>query len=53
MRHLVDSKEVEINQMKISHKEQLELYKMIYKDSGYREAEQVYQEKATRYSLLF
>jgi len=48
MRRLINNKEVEMSQLKADHKNQLDMYKVIYKESGYREAEQVHQEKATR-----
>ena len=48
MRRLIDDKEFEITQVKLAHKEELEFYKAIYKDSGYREAEQMYKERETR-----
>lgn len=48
MRSLIDAREMDMNQLKASHKQQLDLFKIIYKEKGYREAEQIYQEKATR-----
>lgn len=48
MRSLIDSKQIELNELKAFHLKQLDTYKVIYKDAGYREAEHVYQEKETR-----
>ena len=48
MRGLIDGKTMELNELKVEHLKQINTFKAIFKDSGYREAEQVYKERETR-----